>query len=164
MLIIVINNRILPVFMVVNNSKKTYITISFWKSDFGVWGGITKLLFKIVINNCFLPVFMVVNNSEKIDDYVRALINWFWCMGGLAKLLLVIVINNRVLRYFMVANNLKKIVANVSPLENWFWRMRGLRIYCIKLLWIIVFHHFLWLLIIVKKSKITLALGKIDFG
>ena len=72
---IVINNRFLPVFMVVNNCKKIEVTLALCKIDIGLWGGQAKLLLQIVINNRVLPVFMVVNNSEKVDDYVRALIN-----------------------------------------------------------------------------------------
>ena len=35
---IVINNRVLPVFMVVNNCKKIVNYDSALKTDFGVWG------------------------------------------------------------------------------------------------------------------------------
>ena len=34
---IVINNRVLPVFMVVNNCKKSKITLALGKNDFGEW-------------------------------------------------------------------------------------------------------------------------------
>ena len=89
---IVINNRVLQVFMVVNNCKKIVDSVSALKNWFWSMGGLAKLLLKIVINNQFWTVFMVVNNCKKIVDYVSALKNWFWSMGGLAELLLKIVI------------------------------------------------------------------------
>ena len=67
----------------VNNCKKSEITLALCKIDFGVWGeGLATLLLKIVINNRVLQVFMVVNNCKKIVDYVNALKTWFGVWGG----------------------------------------------------------------------------------
>ena len=79
---IVINNRVSPVFTVVNNSKKIVEDDSALKNWYWPMEGQAKLLLQIVINNRVLPVFMVVNNSEKVDDYVRALIIDFGVWGA----------------------------------------------------------------------------------
>ena len=70
---IVINYRVWPVFMVVNNCKKIETYVSALKSLFWCMTGLAKLLLEIVINNRVWPVFMVVNNCKNIIDYVSAL-------------------------------------------------------------------------------------------
>ena len=73
LLTIVINNRVLPVFMVVNNYKKVVDYVSALKNLFCcMGGGLEKFLLVIVINNRVCPVFMVVNNCKTIVDYVSA--------------------------------------------------------------------------------------------
>ena len=64
---IVINNRVWPVFMVVNNCKKIVDYGSALKNWFLRMGGLSKLLLKIVINYRVRPVSMVVNNCKKIE-------------------------------------------------------------------------------------------------
>ena len=70
---IVINNRVISVFMVVNNCKKIEDTIALWKIDFCVCGGWGNYCLKLFINNPVLSVCMVVNNCKNIENYVSAL-------------------------------------------------------------------------------------------
>ena len=73
---IAVNNRALPVFMVVNNCKKIENYVSALRN--WLWrmvGGLAKLLLKTVISNRVSPVFMVVTNCKKIIDYVSDLTN-----------------------------------------------------------------------------------------
>ena len=72
---IVINNRVLPVFMDVNNCKIIVGYVTALKHRFWCMGRLAKLLLEIVINNGVSPVFMVVNNCKKIVDYVSDLRN-----------------------------------------------------------------------------------------
>ena len=76
---IVINNRVLPVIMVVNNCKKNVDYVSALRNWLSRMRGLTKLLLKIVINNPVLPIFMVVNNCKEIVDNISALTNWLMC-------------------------------------------------------------------------------------
>ena len=71
---IVINNRVLFVFMVVNNCKKIEDYVSTLKNWFWCMGRLAKLLLKFVINN---RVSMIVNNCKSIENYVSALKNIF---------------------------------------------------------------------------------------
>ena len=72
---IALNNRVLPVFIVLNNCKIIVGYVTALKNRFWCVGRLAKLLLEIVMNNGVLLVFMVVNNCTKIVDYVSAFKN-----------------------------------------------------------------------------------------